>query len=42
MKKKVVSMLLCGLLVISTGCPGGISKEGYDSLQREKASENYW
>lgn len=37
MKKKVVSMLLCGLLVISTGCSTGISQEDYDSLQSEKA-----
>ena len=37
MKKRIVSMLLCGLLVISTGCSSGISQEDYDALQSEKA-----
>ncbi|MGN0276789.1 MAG: hypothetical protein ACI4CZ_06295 [Hominisplanchenecus sp.] len=37
MKKRIVSILLCGLLVISTGCSSGISQEDYDALQSEKA-----
>lgn len=36
MRKKIVALLMCGLLFAMTGCSSGISQEEYDEVVQER------